>query len=193
MQIIGGSAKKRRLKTPAESQGVRPILARIKKSLFDILRPRMEGCVFLDLFAGSGSVGLEALSRGASRVTFVDKNPNCLTVIRRNLSTLGFFERARLVRADSTRDLTVAGGPFDLIFMGPPYHDEKWNALHLTQPALEAIYRAKILKEGGWVIGQHHAKEKAVDSPNWTLFRQESYGDTRVSFFVPSTQRKVLV
>ena len=126
-------------------------------------------------------------------MTFIDRNPNCLSIIRQNLSELKFFDRARLVRSDSTRDLSVAGAPFDLIFMGPPYHDEKWNALHLTQPTLEAIYRAKILKEGGWVIGQHHAKEKPVDSPHWTMFRQESYGDTKLSFFVPAVTDPAIV
>src|SRR5882672_7574901 len=100
MRIIAGTAKRRSLKSPAESLGVRPILARIKKSLFDIIRPWVEGSDFLDLYAGSGSVGIEALSRGARSATFVDMNPNCLSIIRQNLSKLRLFDRARLVRAD---------------------------------------------------------------------------------------------
>src|SRR5437868_15071335 len=119
MRIIGGTAKRRALKSPSFSLGVRPILARIKKSLFDILRPRLEGSEFLDLFAGSGSVGIEALSRGARSATFVDKNPNALSVVRQNLSHLRLFDRARVVKADATRELSFVGGPFDLIFMGP--------------------------------------------------------------------------
>src|SRR5882672_9942832 len=106
MRVIAGSAKRRSLKSPAASLGVRPILGRIKKSLFDILRPRLENAEFLDLYAGSGSVGIEALSRGAAHVTFVDLNPNCLSVIRQNLSRLQLFERARVVRTDATRGLT---------------------------------------------------------------------------------------
>ncbi len=148
MRIIGGSIKRRSIKSPSASQGVRPILGRIKKSLFDILTLRIDGCQFLDLYAGSGAVGIEALSRGASFVTFVDKNPNCLSIIRQNLSRLQLFERARIVKGDATKNLEVAGGPFDLIFMGPPYHDQGWHALTLTQPTLQAIARAKILKEG---------------------------------------------
>jgi 16S rRNA (guanine966-N2)-methyltransferase len=183
MKIIGGTAKRRSLKSPSPSLGVRPILGRIKKSLFDILRPQLTDAVFLDLYAGSGAVGIEALSRGAASVTFVDRNPQCLSIIRQNLSKLQLFSRARVVKADATRDLTYTGGPFDLIFMGPPYHDEKWNALHLTQPTLQAIARAGILKPGGWVIGQHHAKETPVQDPQWKLIRQEHYGDTRLSFF----------
>ena len=183
MRIIGGSSKRQSLKSPPPSLGVRPILARIKKSLFDILRPWMEGSEFLDLYAGSGSVGIEALSRGAKFATFVDMNPNCLSIIRQNLTKLKLFDRAKLVRADITKNLHYAGGPFDLIFMGPPYHDERWTALSLTQPTLQEIARAALLKPEGMVIGQHHTKEPPVDVPEWAMFRQESYGDTKLSFF----------
>jgi 16S rRNA (guanine966-N2)-methyltransferase len=183
MRIIGGSAKRRTFKSPAASIGVRPILGRIKKSLFDILRPRLENARFLDLYAGSGSVGIEALSRGVASVTFVDSNPNCLSIIRQNLSKLQLFDRSQVVRADATKQLTHVGGPYDLIFMGPPYHDQKWNALHLTSPTLAAIAQAQILKPGGLVIGQHHAKEQLVDDPRWNRVRQENYGDSRLTFF----------
>ena len=186
MRIIGGSAKRRSLKSPSSAQGVRPILGRIKKSLFDILTLRLQGASFLDLYAGSGAVGIEALSRGVDSVTFVDRNPNCLSIIRQNLSKLQLYDRARILRADASRDLSAVGGPFDLIFMGPPYHDEGWTALVMTQPTLGAISRAKLLKPDGWVIGQHHAKEPPVMAPEWYLFRQEKYGDTRLSFFVPA-------
>src|SRR5437868_1564559 len=111
MRIIAGTAKRRSVKSPAASLGVRPILGRIKKSLFDILRPRLQNAAFLDLYAGSGSVGIEALSRGAASATFVDRNPQCLSVIRQNLSRLQMFGRARVVKADATRDLHVIGGP----------------------------------------------------------------------------------
>ena len=183
MRIIGGTSKRQALKSPSPSLGVRPILARIKKSLFDILRPWLEGSDFLDLYAGSGSVGIEALSRGARFATFVDMNPNCLSIVRQNLSKLKLFDKAKLVRADITKDLSYAGGPFDLIFMGPPYHDERWTALSLTQPTLQEIVRTNLLKDGGIVIGQHHTKEPAVDLPEWDMFREESYGDTKLSFF----------
>ena len=183
MRIMAGSARRRSIKSPSFSTGVRPILGRVKKSLFDILRPKLEGAEFLDLFAGSGAVGLEALSRGARRVTFVDMNARCLSVIRQNLSRLRFFDRARLVKADATRNLSAAGGPFHLIFMGPPYHDAQWNRLHLTEPTLREIARTGLLEPGGWVVSQHHAKENPVTLSGWKMFRQEFYGDTRLSFF----------
>jgi 16S rRNA (guanine(966)-N(2))-methyltransferase RsmD len=173
------------MKVPSAAQGVRPILSRIKKSLFDILTPRLADARFLDLFAGSGAVGIEALSRGAASATFIDRNPVCLGVIRQNLSRLQLYERARVVRADITRDLTVAGGPYDLIFLGPPYHDEKWNALHLTNPTLSAITRANLLVPEGLIIGQHHQKEENVQHPAYVMVRRENYGDTCLSFFIP--------
>jgi 16S rRNA (guanine966-N2)-methyltransferase len=183
MRIIGGTAKRRALKSPSFSLGVRPILARIKKSLFDILRPRLEGAEFLDLYAGSGSVGIEALSRGAAFATFMDMNSNCISIIRQNLSKLQLFGRSRLVKGDVIKNLSYAGGPFDIIFMGPPYHDQAWNALSLTMPTLKDIARLGLLKPGGIVVGQHHKKEPVSATPEWDLYREESYGDTILSFF----------
>ncbi len=183
MRIIGGSEKRRALKSPSHALGVRPILARIKKSLFDILRPVMTDCDFLDLYTGSGSVGIEALSRGARFATFVDMNPNCLSIVRQNLSTLRLFERARLVRTDITKNLHGVGGPFDVIFMGPPYHDAAWKAFTLTVPTLKEIKRLQMLKAGGIVVGQHHAKEPVEAPEGWEMYRQERYGDSFLSFF----------
>ena len=182
MRIIGGNAKRRSLKAPA-STGTRPILARIRKSLFDILRLRVPDAKFLDLYAGSGAVGLEALSRGAASATFVDRNPACLHIIRQNLAALGMGEKGRLLRLDAAGVLFTVGGPFDLIFMGPPYHDQKWNELRLTIPTLKNIGHANLLKPDGWVIGQHHKKEPVEAPQDWTLFRREAYGDTFLSFF----------
>jgi len=162
---------------------VRPILARIRKSLFDILQTRVPNSRFLDLYAGSGIVGIEALSRGATFATFVDRNPNCLSVVRQNLSKLQMFDRAKLVRADIAKSLAPVTGSFDLIFMGPPYHDEKWNPFFLTVPTLKAIKNGNLLTPGGWVIGQHHVKEPVEAPDGWTMFRRERYGDTFLSFF----------
>lgn len=182
LRVIAGTAKRRALKSPSSATGARPILGRIKKSLFDILRVRLPGADFLDLYAGSGAVGIEALSRGARSVTFVDANPLCLSVIRQNLSRLRMFDRARLVRADITKSLTPAGGPFDLIFMGPPYHDARWKPFHLVDPTLRAVRQAALLRPDGWIIAQHHAKEP-VTGDRWETFRRQNYGDTRLSFF----------
>src|SRR3982750_420778 len=103
MRIIGGQAKRRAIKSPSPAQGVRPILARIKKSLFDILRLRIPNAHFLDLYAGSGAVGIEALSRGAAHATFVEQNPHCMAVIRQNIKTLGFKDKATLMTGTGGR------------------------------------------------------------------------------------------
>ena len=87
------------------------------------------------------------------------------------------------MRADVVKQLRYAGGPFDLIFMGPPYHDAKWNALYLTMPTLKEIAALNLLKPEGLVIGQHHVKEPVSGTEEWDLYRRESYGDTQVSFF----------
>lgn len=168
---------------------MRPVLARIRKSLFDILRPRLEGARLLDLYAGSGVVGIEALSRGAASVVFVDRNPSCLSVIRQNLSRLGMQDKARVVRADATQLPFGLGGPFDLVFMGPPYHDEHFTPFHLTGPTLRAVARIDVLAPEAWVVGQHHKKENLVIPPGWDRFREEIYGDTRLSFFVRAAEK----
>jgi 16S rRNA (guanine966-N2)-methyltransferase len=184
MRIIGGDAKRRSLKAPAAAHGARPILARIRKSLFDILRHRIPDAQLLDLYAGSGAVGIEALSRGAKNVTFVDQNHHCLNTIRQNLASLGMLGSARLLRMDASRALFTIAGPFDLIFMGPPYHDQKWNEFRLTVPTLKNIALANLLKPEGWVIGQHHKKEPVEPPKGWSMFRREAYGDTFLSFFM---------
>ncbi len=183
MRIIGGSEKRRGLKSPSEASGVRPILARIKKSLFDILRPVLADADFLDLYAGSGSVGIEALSRGARFATFVDMNVNCLSIVRQNLSAMKMFDRSRLIRTDISKGLHGVTGSFDIIFMGPPYHDAAWHPFTLTVPTLRDISRLGLLKPGGLVVGQHHAKEPVAPPDGWDMYRQQHYGDTILSFF----------
>src|SRR5450631_4307492 len=105
LSITGGSFKGAVLQTPPGKDLTRPTSGKVRQALFNILRDRIEGSDFLDLYAGSGAVGLEALSRGCRYVTFVDMNPNCLSIIRQNLSKLELFDRARLVRADVLKSL----------------------------------------------------------------------------------------
>src|SRR5690242_10904531 len=114
MRIIGGQAKRRALKSPSAAQGVRPILARIKKSLFDILRLRVPNSRFLDLYAGSGAVGIEALSRGATHATFVEQNPHCMAVIRQNIHALDFKDKSTLITGSVSKVLFSLNDTFDL-------------------------------------------------------------------------------
>ena len=189
-RIIGGGFKGQRLKSLPKGAFTRPILARIKKSLFDILKARVSDSRFLDLFSGSGSVGIEAISRGARRVVFADSSAQCQRWIEDALRELKqkhelFVRQAewKVYRADVLAGLDFLDEQFDLIFCGVPYKDEKKRPLFLAQEALDVIERDKVLAEDGWVIIQHHVKEKVQASASWDFFRQEQYGDSCLSFF----------
>ena len=167
---------------------VRPISDRIKQSLFDILRPRIPGSRFLDLFAGTGAVGLEALSRGAELAVFVDADPRCVKVIERNLERTGWQAKGKAFRANLLAPLTwlpyrAGTDRFDLIFMGPPYKDEQKRPLKMTAGVLERIAAAGLLAQDGWIAAQHHQQEMAPAPNGLECFRASTYGDTIVSFF----------
>ncbi|MBI4423796.1 MAG: 16S rRNA (guanine(966)-N(2))-methyltransferase RsmD [Elusimicrobia bacterium] len=188
MRIIAGSARGRRILSVPKDLPVRPISARIKQSLFDIIRPRIFGARFLDLFAGTGAVGLEALSRGASQVLFVELDARCVKVIERNLEKASFKDKAKAHRANALAPLswtTYRGGveAFDLIFSGPPYVDQEKRTLRYSQTVVDNVAAAKLLAPGGWVIAQHHKKEPLVAPAAFDLFRRSGYGDTKLSFF----------
>lgn len=188
MHIIAGSARGRRLFSVSTKMMVRPISARMRQSLFDILKPMVTGSYFLDLFAGTGAVGLEALSRGAQKAVFVEKDQRCLKVIERNLEHLGFQAGGKALRGDATNALSwVAhrGGvdAFELVFLGPPYRLEDNTPLFLARRTIEQVVAGKLLAPTGWIIAQHHQKEEPGEFPGMTMFRREKYGDTRVSFY----------
>jgi 16S rRNA (guanine966-N2)-methyltransferase len=193
MRILSGSAKGRPLKSLPKGYELRPILARIRKSLFDILRPRLDGALFLDLFAGIGTVGFEALSNGARRVVFVDAEKSSLTHIQKNAATLGFTDQVDIRAGDATRNLFwLSGQKFDFIFMGPPYVDAEKKPLALTVPALTRIDEANIAGPHTWVIGQHHEKEPIDGIPErWEIFREKEYGDSVLTFFRMKQEQQI--
>ena len=177
MQIIAGSAKGRKLKS-LPGLATRPILARIKKSLFDILVLRLANCRFLDLYAGTGAVGIEALSRGADKAVFVEKAPEAVKIIRDNLTMTGLAVRGQVLPGNVFDMIRNLGQKFDLIFVGPPYK------LGVTMDTIKAISQNDLLEQEGWIIAQHHHKEPTtILAGNLEMFRQEKYGDTRLSFY----------
>lgn len=166
---------------------VKPISARIKKSLFDILRPRLEGARFLDLFAGTGACGIEALSRGAASCFFVDADKRCVEVIGENLRRLGFSEKGKASFGDILQDLSWIGyrsgtSEFDIVFLGPPYRTEDNTMLAYSTPALARVAEANLLAPGGIVILQRYKKEKVELPAGYEKYREERYGDTDVEF-----------
>lgn len=161
---------------------VRPTGDRVKEALFNILRDRVPGCCFLDLFAGSGSIGIEALSRGASVAVFVEANRRHAAIIKENLKGCGLEQKARLIPAkvaEALRLLAEEGQVFDLIFMDPPY------LKNLETVTLADIQRYHLLKAEGMIIVESSKRDclpQSVD--DLRLLRTEKYGDTLLSFFV---------
>jgi 16S rRNA (guanine966-N2)-methyltransferase len=154
--------------------------------MFDIIRMRLPGTLFLDLYAGTGLVGLEALSNGARRAIFVEREKSSIRLIERNVADAGFAEQAEVRLGDATKPLHwLADEKCDFIFMGPPYKDPVTKRpLALTVPTLARIEEAGLLAATGWVLAQHHDKEPVDRFPaSWEMFRRNKYGDSFLSFF----------
>ena len=184
LKIIGGTYRGRQLKTlPKEDLSIRPMLGMMKKSVFDIITPILQNSLFLDLYAGVGSVGIEALSRGAKRVIFVEKSDKSISLIRYNLKMLGLEDSADVVKCDAVKGFNNFQNKYDIIFMGPPYKDDNKSALALTYPTLKNIVLFSFLKENGIVISQRHIKESVGDILGLDNYRTEKYGDTAVAFY----------
>ena len=151
---------------------------RIKKSLFDILPP-MTGLSFLDLYGGTGNVGIEALSRGAGKVVFIEKVPLHLQAIGRNLDACRFPSEYVTIRGPVERGVLLLekeGEQFDIIFIDPPYDRD------LIQPSLSLVAAAKLLKVDGIIAAEHSVREDVTGSELFILRDQRKYGDTMLSF-----------
>ena len=180
MRIIGGNAKGRRLKVP-KGQAVRPTSDRVKEALFDILPHDLSGIRLLDLFAGTGNVSIEAISRGAAEVILIDSSEKSGKVIRENLRSVGFTDHANVRITPVSRALrllTRRGESFDIIFLDPPYQ-RNW-----VKACLEAIARGNLLRASGIVVVEHSAREQPkAEYGSLVLKDQRKYGDTWLSFF----------
>ncbi len=184
MRIITGTAKGRQLKTP-RGNDVRPTTDRVKESLFAILAGRVPDAAVADLFAGTGNLGLEALSRGAASAVFVDASPASIALIRDNAARTGLQSRAEILRIDALAAVdrfARVGRTFDLIFCDPPYNRG-------LAPAVAAkIDAGGILRPGGALIIEHSRHEQLPDSlVNLTVSRTERYGETTVSILTHIT------
>ncbi|OGO09264.1 MAG: 16S rRNA (guanine(966)-N(2))-methyltransferase RsmD [Chloroflexi bacterium RBG_13_60_9] len=179
MRVISGSAKGRKLKS-VPGPSTRPITDRGKVALFDILAPDVPDSLVLDLFAGTGGVGIEALSRGARRAVFVDIDPKSVTTIRENLKTTQLEDRASVIRSDSFRFLERAEHEaFDLIYIAPPQYHGLWIK------ALEIIDRHQNwLSPDGLAIVQIDPKEiRDIPLAHIKEFDRRRYGNTLLWFF----------
>jgi len=180
MRVIGGTAKGRPLKAvPGDS--TRPILDRVKTPLFDILRPTLQGIAMLDLFGGTGAVGIEALSQGAGHCVFLDTNARAVATIKDNLTTCGLTDRAEVRHTDAFIYLKHTQKSFDLIFVAPPQYKGIW-----VEAMRSIAERPHLVAEGGQIIVQIDPKEyEELDLGTLKETAQRKYGNTILMFFEP--------
>jgi 16S rRNA (guanine966-N2)-methyltransferase len=189
MRVIAGQYRGRVLKSPP-SLHTRPTSDRLRETLFNVLAPRIEGARFLDLCAGTGAIGIEALSRGASFVTFVDRVHKMCALVEENLDMLGVPEETtEVIKSDAAEYLkrTGEGGhdwragsePWDIIYFDPPYASDYLVALREV-----GKHTAALLREGGTLVVEHHHKNPLPDSVGnirrWRVLKQ---GDSSLSFY----------
>ena len=174
LRVGGGEARGRRLRAP---KGIRPTQGMVKAAIFNIVGPGIEGAHVLDLFAGSGAIGIEALSRGAAEVTFVDREPRGLAILRQNLDALELKDRAHVVRGDVVRWLESspdAVGRAGLVFLDPPYEDV------VLDRALQALDRTLT---DATVVAEHSRRQTLPTMSRLQIDRQRRYGDTILTVF----------
>jgi 16S rRNA (guanine966-N2)-methyltransferase len=180
MRIIGGHGRGRPLRGPRGLR-TRPTADRVRVSLFDMLGPAVAGARVLDLFAGTGAVGIEALSRGAARVVFVEREQAALRALRANLAAIAAARAAaRVMAGDVLRvlpDLGAQEGPFDFIFVDPPY------ATTLAARTLEALVATRVCRDGTEVVVQHSTRTRLPSLAGLAAHRRPRvFGDTALTF-----------
>ena len=189
MRVIAGEAKGRKLRT-ARGYATRPTADKVKGAIFNILQSRfpLEGARLLDLYAGSGSLGIEALSRGAAHVTFVERAQEAIEALHYNLEQCGFSSRARVIRGDvlpAVRRLIRSHAHFDGGFADPPYHSKELEAL------LQLLGTSALLAAGAWFVVEHHVDDVLHHSYGaLQLLHQRRYGKTVVALFHKSMTKE---
>lgn len=187
MRIISGTAGGLQLKVPKDHK-IRPTADQVREAIFNIITSRftLEGIAVLDLFAGTGALGIEALSRGAKSAVFVDANPDAQRLILENLALTNFRRQGRLIRAYAKKGIRVVeeqGLRFGGVFLDPPY-DEGW-----VDKVLRALAQSAILEPQAWVVVEHSQHEVGKDTyPPLLLTDRRRYGTTGVSFYQRQTE-----
>jgi 16S rRNA (guanine966-N2)-methyltransferase len=188
MRVIAGSHRGRRLTGP-RGITLRPTSDKVREALFSILGARIPGCRFLDLYAGTGAVGIEALSRGASLATFVESDPKAVQIMRKNLTACRLLDRAELCMSSTERFLRTAQSsnrPYDVVFADPPYADQAAIGLVLDSWARGVLAADPVL-----VIEQHARVEAPAATDYARLVRRYAYGDTALLLYGPAPDRSV--
>lgn len=176
MRVISGSARGRRLKT-LEGNDVRPTTDKVKEAMFSAIQFQIPGAVVLDLFAGSGQLGIEALSRGASKAIFVDKSRSSINIITENILTAEFNKSSKIVNMDSLDYLKSTSDKFDIVFLDPPYNK---GILEQVLPLLE-----NHMNEGGRIICEHEQRLLLPEKiGEMHLKKKYKYGKIEISQFI---------
>ncbi|MBA4538809.1 16S rRNA (guanine(966)-N(2))-methyltransferase RsmD [Bacillus aquiflavi] len=180
MRVVSGTCKGRSLK-PVPGKQTRPTTDKVKEAIFNMIGPYFDGGLGLDLFAGSGSLGIEALSRGLDKVIFVDRDMKAFQVIKHNIVSCRLTEQSEIYRNDSERALKALikrGLVFDYIFLDPPYKKQKLQLL------IETIEKGRLLKEHGVIVCEHDCMTELQDNIG-TLTRRnrETYGMIDISIY----------
>ena len=186
MRVVGGRLKGRLLAAPS-SRLVRPTSERLREAMFDILEHRypghVEGARVVDLFAGSGALAIEALSRGAQFALFIDNAPEARALLRANVEALALGGVTRIWRANAAKlGAAPAGGPFGLAFLDPPYGQD------LAGPALASLVRGGWLEANALCVVEEAAKAEIVPPRGLLLIDQRVYGDTRIAILEQSVE-----
>lgn len=185
MRVIAGKCRSRILKS-LKGQALRPTSDRLRETLFDVLANRVEGSRFLDIFAGTGAVGIEALSRGASSASFIEKQRSAVRLIHENLNALDLTAVGQVFSGDAAKILEtlderirVSGPAFDLAFLDPPYaSDQDYSRV------LNILGNSRVLRENAIVVAEHHHKKRLSESSGSLFrFRILRQGDATLSFY----------
>lgn len=180
MRIIAGEAKGRELLAP-KGMNTRPTLAKVKEAMFGMIQFDIEGAYVLDLFSGSGSLGIEALSRGARRAVFCDSGRDAYNTVKANLKKLGYEERASVCYSDSIRlleTLAASGESFDIVLLDPPYETA------LESEAIKKLEELGLIKPGAILLCEHSKSNPPVFSSAFTVKKAKKYGDSYVTYAV---------
>ena len=181
IRIIGGELKGRKLVTVPGIK-TRPTADRVRESIFNIIGTGVGGALVLDLFAGTGAMGIEALSRGAETVVFADHDTQALAALAKNIKTCSFESRARIIKCDILKNLNIIRSfspAFNLVFIDPPYHQ------NLLQKTLSNLAECRGLENGARIVIEHSPREPiSVIDQNFAISDQRSYGKTLVSFLI---------
>ncbi len=172
MRVISGTLRGHKLES-LEGMDTRPTLDRVKEALFSMLFGRTEDATGLDLFAGSGALGIELLSRYGSECTFVDNNKNALDIVTRNITSCRLLDRAYIIRSNYTDFLHSTDKCFDIIFMDPPYDGDMYI------PALDIIKKRSLLKKGGVVVMECRADYCPMHD-GFSVIKDKTYGKVRL-------------